>query len=463
MSLRFARYPPPISISGPATLRTLCSQYLLMPKSLSRTIDIRAGRATMPRQRHTFTTIHVWDEVCRAFPECQPLLELARVVRQGSPPLYNRSMSELGFLVQGGLYEWGDVPSVEMKIFLYALEVATKYGCPLPNDLAASHLSLHHHDVLELASTYMPWAIPTADEVKYALRKYHKFHETCYTTRIGRISCFSAAAVAIKFLHDTPIPTRKYIRKIVIHEDRTSVASPEFHAKGLIPFCVENASLRIERRLDMWRTCFLDYGAVRNTVDAQYVPAPSIPCWWARETARWLVEAGELIRAGMPERSFSLIIDGGPAPEKASYIFGRIQRDAAWQEAFEEACARNSVPRPKLYEWRRSDVHILEQFPSIVRSMTNDKSFIVQCNFDIGAPWDIEGIIEQNQNCPLSKWEEKWWQEDETYSGVEPFPLFKSWRDFYVAEYIYPAEQWRYADEETSFQLSVDDVGYPED
>lgn len=64
---------------------------------------------------------------------------------------------------------------------------------------------------------------------------------------------FSAASTAINFLQSLPVKGRMQLRSIVLNEDRESIALPESHGQGLIPFCKENAALRIERRVDLWR------------------------------------------------------------------------------------------------------------------------------------------------------------------------------------------------------------------
>lgn len=53
---------------------------------------------------------------------------------------------------------------------------------------------------------------------------------------------------------------RQQMRRLVFHEDHQSVAYPECHAKGLIPFCRENPALRVERQASLWRDIFLATG-----------------------------------------------------------------------------------------------------------------------------------------------------------------------------------------------------------
>ncbi|KAI0543869.1 hypothetical protein F4679DRAFT_592209 [Xylaria curta] len=401
-----------------------------------------------PSHAHNCLNKRVLDELIRVFPKCRPLLHLARHVDQGLRPIYNRPGEDCWFFISRANDEdaWCGVPSITRELLFYAIEVVSKLGGWLPNELTPPHAILAH-DLLEIQSTYMPWAIPTENEINYAIRKFDKTQWTEKEIRIGEIRPFSAAAVAIKFLHDTPISTRKYIRKIVIHEDRTSVAFPECHAKGLIPFCVENPFLHIERRLDLWRAILRP--------SHYYLHLGSFWGWWpgrdirdADNLARWIVEAIDLFRAGMPEKSFSLVLDGEPALEASSEFFRIVQKAAMWQEAYVKA--QKLLPTPSPYRiGRYTSFYIREHFPRILRAMTDNESFFIQCNFNIDFPRNIEQIIDQNRHYSLDRWGQNYDQDgDETGEQLKkPFPPFRSWHDFYIAEYVYPTERWRYADD----------------
>lgn len=53
----------------------------------------------------------------------------------------------------------------------------------------------------------------------------------------------------------------------------------------------------------------------------------------------WYVEYLELPQLGMPDGSFTLVLDSNPIPHKAAEIFIVVQRDAAWQCAFDTCYA----------------------------------------------------------------------------------------------------------------------------
>jgi len=125
---------------------------------------------------------------------------------------------------------------------------------------------------LELDLLNQPWKIPSEEENQNSLQllapmikpvlgrwlpkvSQHilRFFERHLDPPNRMLYRFSAAAVAIKFLNGLKPSTRAHLRNILLDEDRESVAQPERHGVGLVQFCNENPSLRIERRVSMWR------------------------------------------------------------------------------------------------------------------------------------------------------------------------------------------------------------------
>ena len=156
---------------------------------------------------------------------------------------------------------------------------------------------------------------------------------------------FSAAAAAIHFLGKLSDDTLLGIRKIVLHEDRRSVALPESHAQGLIPFCRQNPHIRIERRVSMWRVLLLENRGVGG-IDQELNDLYDWDDQGRQEfydhsraheleinACQWITEASALHAYGMPAGSFTLILDGDPVPELASEAFNIVKEDAAWQIA----------------------------------------------------------------------------------------------------------------------------------
>jgi hypothetical protein len=61
----------------------------------------------------------------------------------------------------------------------------------------------------------------------------------------------------------------------------------------------------------------------------------------------WVMEALALPSLGMPEDSFTLILDGSPTPKHTSEIFRTVvQRDAAWQTALNLSYSRGLLRKP---------------------------------------------------------------------------------------------------------------------
>lgn len=176
------------------------------------------------------------------------------------------------------------------------------------------------------------------------------------TTNRGKYR-FSAASVAIKFLTSLPSRLRVYLRHIRLLENHVCVAFPESHAQGLIKFCVENTKLRVERRVSLWKAIFQqptlhnDEWHSMNDLDG----APEYQHLATKQgddegfstasitdnLALWIMEAAALAPAGMPESSFRLVLDGAPGDDILLDLFTKyIQRDAAWQTAWELASER---------------------------------------------------------------------------------------------------------------------------
>ena len=302
------------------------------------------------------------------------------------------------------------------------------------------------------------WKIPTALELD-ALAKQVFITESDIWTRENYRSAqaengmcrFSAAAAAIHFLSSIP-SSRRHIREIILDEDRESVAHPECHARGLIPFCQENPHLRIERRVSLWRNLFLTChpnwsGGVNHlwmvhscvTKDRDQLLADYV----TRRVAEYMVEASV---PEMPE-AITLVLDGDPLPELASYIFrDAVQRDAAWQTALDRTFTAERGARPvDVFYKRASQMFFFVGFPELLRDMCQQQAqegaararapvpgrprCRVRCNFDPGEPWDdgrIAAEIEEpnrDRAANLDEWEEPW-QRDVSYQTTPPLPKY---------------------------------------
>ncbi|KAK0672551.1 hypothetical protein QBC41DRAFT_313481 [Cercophora samala] len=270
-----------------------------------------------------------------------------------------------------------------------------------------------------------PWRIPTEDELdaigaRLPTRKLHMAAMTrdMWQSHPGRFR-FSAAAAAIHFLGSLPVSTRKLITKIRLQEDQISVAFPECHIRGLVPYCQENPALRIERCASLWVNLFqipywdcvscqyqsndffihdgefgvvnfdLNFGGWYDSKDALCVRFASAP------VAAWMAEAAH------PEvpNTISLVLDGDPTPERSADVFrDAFQVDAAWQIALERRWKKpHDLYRTRIYDsfegWGWKAVN----FPQLLRDL-NKPSSRIRCNFDPGQPWDDERIEELIRN-----------------------------------------------------------------
>lgn len=152
------------------------------------------------------------------------------------------------------------------------------------------------------------------------------------------------------------------MRRVILCEDFESVANPQCHGKGLIPYCVENTKLRLERRVSLWQNVLPVTEAFRKLyieyASAQYPPGPWITedklqaCDVTRSVGSWIAEAILLPTPGMLEGSYTLILDGSPNLEKSAAVFAIVQQDAAWQAALDISYARGSLPEPLHLERR---------------------------------------------------------------------------------------------------------------
>jgi hypothetical protein len=223
-------------------------------------------------------------------------------------------------------------------------------------------------------------------------------------------------------------------------EDRVSVAIPACHAKGLVPFCLENRDLRIERRVNLWRNLFLGsrwaehYGhdlaawVERDTafeVDGLTEEDPTMP------VAEWMVEASLPI---LPD-AISLFLDGDPTPEQIAEVFrNRVQKDAAWQKALDKAFVPGRSDDENVFDRRCGQPWHFERFPELLEAMCNNEpSSRVRCNFDPGSPWD-EARVDEIAAANRGRVEAVHWRHEWAISASEspdylPAPPLPSWQD----------------------------------
>lgn len=229
----------------------------------------------------------------------------------------------------------------------------------------------------------------------------------------------SAASVAINFLEGIPAG-RRNIRNIVLNETHFLKAHPECHGLGLIKFCKENPELRVERRANLWKSILQTSIPTGEGIGDDEIYEDGI----TSRVALWVVEALALVSAGMPVGSFTLVLDGDPAPAQSAQLFQRVQRDAAWQTALSESFDRGLLPDTTYVDKRSRGGYTYEDFPQAMREISKGTCRAVRANFDVGEPWDAEAMIEAHRGWKLEDWDDKWFL-DTRFQTAPPLP---EWR-----------------------------------
>lgn len=286
-------------------------------------------------------------------------------------------------------------------------------------------------DIIRYHSLYKPWTIvedAVGDGIEHDRRHpahYRNKHKTqvdyeledneYFDPRHQNRQFLSAASIAIHFLENIP-GQRRNIRKIILDETYPGQNFSECHGLGFIEFCKENPALRVERRANLWTNVWQPKTCLNDGLTDYFV---------TDHVAEWIVEALALVPAGMPRGSFTLVLDGNPAPEQCTKIFQRVQRDAAWHTAFLESFDRGILPKISYDDVRRSEPVMFMDFPSALRDISRGTCLAVRANFDVGEPMDVEAIVEAHREWTLFDWE-RGWDLRVNYQTAPPLP---KWRD----------------------------------
>ncbi|VUC29268.1 unnamed protein product [Clonostachys rosea] len=352
----------------------------------------------------------------------------------------------------------GRIPTLASGLILDALRAHLPHD-ELPPQASKNPLRDARQSIEELVSFEInPWDIPLECEFDDILKdaawvdpdKRAYAYERCLRIDNGKYR-FSAAATAIYFLHRIIPETRCLIQNILIYEDYRSVAFPECHALGLIPFCQENPSLRIIQRASLWGNIFLSSTdepswqkhllAIFHCRIVDPPPADSLPLGEIIQTvAVWMSEAGILASMGMPASQFTLLMDGDPFPEKASEIFRKeLQEAALLQETVSKA--------PRFGHWcsyveRVMDHFLFDDFPRLLADLSNNwESGMIQCNFNpgtsIGSP---DEILATHPDWGWQEWEYELWdyfedREDAELPGFDQMALHNNMIESYCQKY----------------------------
>ncbi|CAF3543060.1 unnamed protein product [Fusarium graminearum] len=227
-----------------------------------------------------------------------------------------------------------------------------------------------------------------------------------------KMGFFSATAVAIRFLKRVPEYQRLNMRKLILDEDRPAVGLPMCHGIELIPFCKENTKLHIEHRWNLWTTLLLRTRSRRvsnMTMDFELSPEKyqewidddsDFGPWTLHEASKqrfanifhaWCMNILDVVNSGMPLQSYTVMIEGDPYLNLSTLAFHDVMaRSIAWLTLHTDCVARGLFAPPD-----HRDYPLMTR-PSIEGSDSSDtRSSLIQCNFTLDQPWDLEKIVEE--------------------------------------------------------------------
>ncbi|KAI4665863.1 uncharacterized protein J4E78_003328 [Alternaria triticimaculans] len=217
---------------------------------------------------------------------------------------------------------------------------------------------------------------------------------------------FSAAAVAIDFLHRLPKERRCNLRSIVLNEDVKAVSRSECHARGLITFCLENSSLLVKRHI----------GLLTNLlpVESSEISADRHACIFTEDCFEalvpWIEDALLLPSHGMPEQSFQLLVDG--VARESKEFWHMLKYAAATQEARQRQVLLSGIPLPpRITPPDYHNIYTVFSFPvdfaQSIRDIAQENS-LVRYNGDAGELWDLDTFCFETRNWTLEQWESDW-------------------------------------------------------
>ncbi|EKJ71804.1 hypothetical protein FPSE_07989 [Fusarium pseudograminearum CS3096] len=285
-------------------------------------------------------------------------------------------------------------------------------------------------EVLDLK--FEPWAIPSHSEaISMAKTLRLEGPVDCYTEwrvnadaglddpmftgtryQYRQMGFFSATAVAIRFLKRIPEYQRLNMRKLILDEDRPAVGLAMCHGIGLIPFCKENTKLHIEHCWNLWTTLLLrteQRWISSLTMNFELSPEKyqewidddsDFGPWTLHEASKqrfsnifhaWCMNILDVVNSGMPLQSYTVMIEGDPDLNLSTLAFHDVMaRNIAWLTLNTDCVARGLFAPPDHHDYP------LMTRPSIEGSDSSDtRSSLIQCNFTLDQPWDLEKIVEE--------------------------------------------------------------------
>ncbi|KAM0214106.1 hypothetical protein ACHAPQ_011360 [Fusarium lateritium] len=264
---------------------------------------------------------------------------------------------------------------------------------------------------------------------------------------------FSATAAAIWFIRRLSLRQRLNMRNVKLIEDKLSVNKPAIHCSGLIPLCQENPNLRIQCRLmlsqalssfrpNAWgRSDFDNVWNAQRRLEGPERQRWVSPCCLTSDLLSWIAEASRLPTHGMPAKSYTLVLDGGP---HGAYFSDLTQNlflvFCAMALAYDRYKAANSgrlLPDPSIV-WVSMAPHWAKAL-SVPIGLVSDSSRskqapLVQSTFDFGTLPDIDRILDEHAGWNINRWLQE--RNLCLRDWIAPYPAaFGRWQDNVLENY----------------------------
>ncbi|KAF4999913.1 hypothetical protein FGRMN_2151 [Fusarium graminum] len=338
--------------------------------------------------------------------------------------IYDETQPELGrwgqFQGSIDIVKWHSTYSLTRTVAHILRLLAEKH----PEEFAKSLKQLlpgqtESHSPLQIIDLpFEPWEIPSLPQVMEVAERLHldknieedgRWYERDHqdpmyagpTYQYQRKYYFSATTLAIRTLRRMTRFQRLCMRKLIVDEDRISVAYPESHPIGLISFCTENPRLHVENQINLWKNYLIRCG----------IPDVSTMAWevetiphqdsddkddkdytdnstrWPHQVSRscattmltlWIKHVFELVELGMPPSAYTFFLDGNPFPHFATTLFTKdFETNVVWLTLNTDCMVKNLFAPHQEHQ----------DYPFMTRSsirnlhFEDESSSLVQCNF----------------------------------------------------------------------------------
>ena len=380
-----------------------------------------------------------WNTLCRAKPFITDAIarRVVALFPQSAAFIEQFSTKKVRVLRDCRLRKWGMwglAPSFHrdaIAVLLCMVAQNPAFVKLVSQDLTANRHGLAENTIVQRMYSLhpKPWWLPSRDDVAAMERKMPRGWVPMPREPVRDSTRYyiSAASQALGFLSQLPSHIRTGVRHLELHELNASIAYPECHVRGLIPYSIENPNLKIFRRVDLWKTVLASQQLPRH--EYQRYSSGFIRSSLANlegkdvsmTVAPWFQEASALETAGMPPNVFTLTFEG-----KADFmqpIFDILTEDASWQDALQQ-WTRRDVVSPFVREqagtigegYKRCDCYFFDEFPDLMKNVIMGAGSVEFKNCYAQA-WNVEQIIVRNSNCQ-GVWE--WWMQ---WQGLRRFQV----------------------------------------